>query len=115
LPAASVGLPLPDRSVFDGRGQKGLFHVWLGGLACDISVVLLAAGECPGALPVLAVAKEDAGCGEEEERGRDDQHDPEAGEDADDLGAVPEDGGAGVTQTALALAGVVVTKKKVLI
>ena len=64
---------------------------------------------------MLAVAEKDAGGGQEEKGRGDDQHDAEAGEDADDLGAVPQDGGAGVAQPALALAGVVVPQQKVLL
>ena len=63
----------------------------------------------------VASAAKDARSGQEQNRGRNEQHDPEAGKDAYHLGPVPEHGNAGVTETAFASSGVIVTKKKVIL
>lgn len=63
----------------------------------------------------FAPAAEDAGRGQEEDRRRDQQQNPEAGKDPDDLCAVPDDRDPGVSQLSFALPGVVVPQEKVVL
>ena len=63
----------------------------------------------------LATAAKDAGGGEQKERGGGEEENAEASEDADDLGAVPQHGDAGMTQLAFTLAAVIMAEEEVIL
>jgi len=68
-----------------------------------------------GTAASTALAADDAGRGQEQQRRGHQQQDPEAGEDSDHLGTMPDHGGPGVTQLVLARSLVVVAQQEVVL
>ena len=101
--SSSQSFFLPRGRILAGpRGAPAAADAGLGGLSVEL-------------LQDLAAAAEQAGRGQQQQRRGEEQEDPKAGKDADDLRAVEEDGGARVAQLPLARAGVVVAQEEVVL